>query len=142
MASFNKVILMGNLTRDPELRYLSNQTAVVDIGLATTRKWMGQDGQDHEETCFTDCSIFGKRAEVINKYFKKGNPILIEGYLKFESWQAQDGSKRTKLKVMIDNFEFVGGQNQGGQQNQPQPQQGGQSPAIPEHILFQPINLL
>lgn len=125
MASYNKVILIGNLTRDPELRYLPNQTAVVDIGLATTRKWRGQDNQDHEETCFVDCTIFGKRAEVINKYFKKGSPIFIEGYLKFESWDAQDGSKRSKLKVVIQNFEFVGGNKQGGQQNQEQqPPQG------------------
>ncbi len=123
MSSFNKVILMGNLTRDPELRYLPNQTAVVDIGLATTRKWRGQDSQDHEETCFVDCTIFGKRAEVINKYFKKGDPIFIEGYLKFESWQAQDGSKRNKLKVMIVNFEFINGKKQGGQQNQQQEEQ-------------------
>jgi len=113
MSSYNRVILLGNLTRDPELRYLPNsQTAVVDIGLATTRKWQGQDKQQHEETCFVDCTIFGKRAEVVNKHFQKGNPIFIEGYLKFESWQAQDGSKRSKLKVMIENFEFVGGQKQ------------------------------
>jgi len=98
MSSYNRVILLGNLTRDPELRYLPNsQTAVVDIGLATTRKWQGQDKQQHEETCFVDCTIFGKRAEVVNKHFQKGNPIFIEGYLKFESWQAQDGSKRSKL---------------------------------------------
>ncbi len=140
MSSFNKVILMGNLTRDPELRYLPNQTAVVDIGLATTRKWRGQDSQDHEETCFIDCTIFGKRAEVINKYFKKGSPIFIEGYLKFESWQAQDGSKRNKLKVVIQNFEFIGGNKQGGQQNQPQEQSqgygGGQQQGPVDDIPF------
>lgn len=123
MSSFNKVFLMGNLTRDPELKYTPNQTPIVDIGLATTRKWAGKEGQQNEETCFVDCTIFGKRAEVINKYFKKGDPIFIEGYLKFESWQAQDGSKRSKLKVMILNFEFVGGNKQGGQQNQPQGEQ-------------------
>ena len=105
---YNKVILAGRLTRDPELRYLPNsQTAVVDISIATSRKWRGQDNQQHEETCFTDCTIFGKRAEAVNKYFKKGSPIFIEGHLKFESWQAQDGSKRSKLKVTIDNFEFI-----------------------------------
>lgn len=127
MSSYNKVILMGNLTRDPELRYTPNQVAVVDIGLATNRKWTGQDGQQHEEICFVDCTIFGKRAEVINKFFKKGSPIFIEGRLTFDSWQAQDGSKRSKLKVTIENFEFVGGKQEGNQQ-QPQQQQAQQQP--------------
>ncbi len=123
MPSYNKVILMGNLTRDPELRYLPNsQTAIVEIGLAVSRKWRGQDGQDHEEVCFVDCTMFGKRAEVINKYLKKGNPIFIEGRLTFDSWQAQDGSKRSKLKVTIENFEFIGGQQQSGGDNQQQGQ--------------------
>ena len=115
MASFNKVILLGNLTRAPELRYTPSQTAVVDFGLATNRRWRGQDGQDKSETCFIDCTMFGKRAEVVSKYFTKGSPIFLEGRLTFESWQAQDGSKRSKLKVTVENFEFVGqGQGSGG----------------------------
>ncbi len=122
MSSFNKVILMGNLTRDPQLSYLPNQTAVVEIGLAVNRRFKKQDGTQGEEVCFVDCQIFGKRAEVINKYFKKGEPIFIEGRLKFDSWQGQDGSKRSKLRVFIENFEFVGGR--GGQSSQ----QGGSQP--------------
>ncbi len=115
MASFNKVILLGNLTRDPQLSYTPSQTAVVEIGLAVNRKFKKQDGSQSEEVCFVDCQMYGKRAEVINKYCKKGNPLLIEGRLKFDSWQGQDGSKRSKLRVMVENFEFMGG---GGNRSQ------------------------
>ena len=115
--SYNKVILLGNLTRDPQLSYTPNQTAIVEFGLATNRRWKGQDGTQHDETCFVDCKMFGKRAEVINKYLSKGNPLFIEGRLNFESWQAQDGSKRSKLTVMVENFEFVGSKD--GQESQP-----------------------
>jgi single-strand DNA-binding protein len=108
MSSFNKVILLGNLTRDPQLSYLPSQTAACEFGLATSRKFQKQDGTQGEETCFVDCQMFGKRAEVINKYFKKGEPIFLEGRLKFESWEGKDGSKRSKLRVFVENFEFVG----------------------------------
>ena len=109
MANFNKVMLMGNLTRDPQLSYTPSQTAVVDFGLATNRRWTGQDGSQQEETCFVDCRMFGKRAEVINKYCKKGNSLFVEGRLYFSSWEAQDGTKRSKLRVTVENFEFLGG---------------------------------
>ena len=99
MANFNKVILLGNLTRDPQLSYTPNQTAVVDFGLATNRKWKGQDGQMKEETCFVDCTSFGKQGEVINKYMSKGKPIFVEGRLTFDSWTGQDGTKRSKLNT-------------------------------------------
>jgi single-strand DNA-binding protein len=109
MASLNKVLLMGNMTRDPQLSYLPSQTAVAEFGLAMTRKFKKQDGSQGEETCFVDCQMFGKRAEVINKYFKKGEPIFIEGRLKLDTWQGQDGSKRSRLRVFVENFEFIGG---------------------------------
>jgi single-strand DNA-binding protein len=109
MANFNKVMLMGNLTRDPQLSYTPNQTAVVDFGMATNRRWTGQDGSQREETCFVDCRMFGRRAEVVNKYCKKGNPLFVEGRLTFDSWEAQDGSKRSRLRVTVENFEFIGG---------------------------------
>jgi single-strand DNA-binding protein len=115
MASYNKVILLGNLTRDPQLSYTPNQTAVVDFGLATNRRWKGQDGTQRDDTCFVDCRMFGRRAEVINNYLKKGQPIFLEGRLSFSSWEAQDGSKRSKLRVTVENFEFVGGGGSGGQ---------------------------
>jgi single-strand DNA-binding protein len=114
MASFNKVILLGNLTRDPQLSYTPSQTAVVEIGLAVNRKFKKQDGSQSEEVCFVDCQMYGKRAEVINKYCKKGNPLMIEGRLKFDSWQGQDGSKRSKLRVMIESFEFISSGGGGG----------------------------
>ncbi len=114
MANFNKVMLIGNLTRDPQLSYTPNQTAVVDFGLAINRRWTGQDGSQRDETCFVDCRMFGKRAEVVNKYCKKGNPLFVEGRLTFDSWQAQDGSKRSKLRVTVENFEFLGGGGGGG----------------------------
>ncbi len=116
MASFNKVILLGNLTRDPQLSYLPSQTAVVEIGLAVNRKFKKQDGSQGDETCFVDCKMFGKRAEVINKYCKKGDPLFVEGRLTFDSWQGQDGSKRSKLRVTVENFEFMGQGSSGGGQ--------------------------
>lgn len=109
MANFNKVMLLGNLTRDPELRYLPSQTAVVEFGMAINRKYYGQDKQLKEEVCFVDCQVFGKQAETINKYCKKGNPLFVEGRLKFDSWTKQDGSKASKLRVNVENFQLLGG---------------------------------
>jgi single-strand DNA-binding protein len=117
MANFNKVILMGNLTRDPQLSYLPSQTAVVDFGIAVNRRWTGQDGQQREEVCFVDCRAFGKPAETINKYCKKGKPLMIEGRLTFDSWTGQDGVKKSKLRVTVENFQFLpaGGRSSGEQ---------------------------
>jgi len=116
MANLNKVLLMGNLTRDPQLKYLPSQTAVVDFGLAVNRRWKGQNGEDREETTFVDCSAFAKTAEVINQYFTKGKPIFIEGRLKYDTWEdKQGGGKRSKLSVVIENFQFIGGRDGGGQ---------------------------
>jgi single-strand DNA-binding protein len=117
MANFNKILLAGNLTRDPQLSYLPSQTAVVEFGLAVNRTWTGKDGQKKEETCFIDCRAFAKQAETINKYLKKGSPVLIEGRLKFDSWTGQDGSKRSKHSVVVETFQFLGsgsGQSGGG----------------------------
>lgn len=109
MAGFNKVLMMGNLTRDPQLSYTPNQTAVVDFGLATNRKWTAQDGSQRDETCFVDCRAFGKTAENINKYLTKGRPIFVEGRLTFDTWTAQDGTKRSKHRVTVENFQFLPG---------------------------------
>ncbi|UCG57533.1 MAG: single-stranded DNA-binding protein [Phycisphaerales bacterium] len=109
MANYNKVLLMGNLTRDPQLSYTPNQTAVVDFGLATNRRWTGQDGSQREETCFVDCRAFGRQAENINKYLSKGRPVFVEGRLTFDSWTAQDGTKRSRLRVTVENFRFLPG---------------------------------
>ena len=115
MANFNKVLLLGNLTRDPQLSYLPSQTAVVDFGLAVNRRWTGKDGSQRDETCFVDCRAFGRMAENINKYLSKGRPLFVEGRLTFNSWTAQDGTKRSKHRVTVENFQFLPGTaRQGG----------------------------
>src|SRR6185503_15614486 len=115
MASFNKVMLMGNLTRDPQLKYLPSQTAVAEFGVACNRKFRTQSGEDREEVTFVDCTAFAKQAELINQYFQKGKPIFIEGRLKYDSWDdKQGGGKRSKLTVVIENFQFIGGRDGGG----------------------------
>jgi len=133
-----------NLTRDPQLSYTPNQTAVVDVGLAINHKWTGQDGNSREETCFVDCRAFGRSAENINKYCSKGNPLLVEGRLRFSSWEAKDGSKRSKLNVTVEKFQFIssggggGGQGQGQGQDGPAAAQqaGGADAAVDNDIPF------
>jgi len=115
MASLNKVYLMGNLTRDPELRYTPSGTAVASFGIAVNRTWTGQNSEKKEEVCFVDINAFGRRAEVINEYFSKGNPIFIEGRLQFNQWETKDGQKRSILRVVAENFQFIGsGSAKGG----------------------------
>jgi len=108
MASLNKVLLMGNLTRDPQVTYLPSQTPVAEFGLAVNRVFKKQDGTEGKETCFVDCQMFGRRAEALAKYVKKGDPLFVEGRLKLDQRQAQDGSKRSRLRVFVENFEFIG----------------------------------
>jgi single-strand DNA-binding protein len=134
MANVNKVILIGNLTRDPELKFLPSQTAVCEFGLAVNRTWTGQDGVKKEEVTFVDCSAFGRQAETLNKFVKKGNPLFVEGRLKLDTWEAQDGSKRSKMRVVIENFQFLssgprgGGSDQGGGEYAGEPAGGGYAP--------------
>lgn len=114
MASYNKVILMGNLTRDPELQYLPSGTAVARVGIAVSHVYNDrQSGERKEDVCFVDLDAFGRTAEVINEYFQKGRPILVEGRLRFQSWETDDGQRRSKHSVMVDRFEFVGGRQDG-----------------------------
>jgi single-strand DNA-binding protein len=117
MPSFNKVILAGNLTRDPELRYTPKGTAVAKIGLAMNRQWKDESGQQKEEVTFVDVDAFGRQAEVISQYLKKGRPILIEGRLKLDQWDdKQTNQKRSRLGVVLESFQFLdsGGGGQGG----------------------------
>jgi len=115
MANFNKVLLMGNLTRDPELRYTPSGTAVASFGLAVNRKWTGQNGEEREEVLFVDVSAFGRQAEVISEYMSKGRGIFIEGRLKLDQWQDKETqAKRSKLTVVADSFQFLGGPGGGG----------------------------
>jgi single-strand DNA-binding protein len=108
MANFNKVILAGNLTRDPEVRYTPKGLAIAKLGLAINRTWKNEAGETKEEVTFVDVDAFGRTAEVISQYLKKGRPILIEGRLRYETWDdKQTGQKRSKLGVVLDNFQFL-----------------------------------
>ena len=110
MASFNKVILMGNLTRDPELRYTPSGTAIAKMGLAVNRVWRDSEGQQKEEVTFVDVDAFGKQAETIGQYMQKGRPILVEGRLKLDQWEDKNtGQNRSRLGVVLERFTFVGG---------------------------------
>jgi single-strand DNA-binding protein len=108
MANYNKVILLGNMTRDPQLKYLPSNLAVCEFGLAINHRWRDKDGNQKEEVCFVDVSAFGRQGETINQYMTKGKPILVEGRLRFDSWTGQDGQKRSKLSVVAETFQFVG----------------------------------
>jgi single-strand DNA-binding protein len=115
-ASFNKVILMGNLTRDPETRVTPTGLTICKLGLAVNRNYTGQDGERKEETTFVDCDAFGKPAEIIARYMAKGRGILIEGRLRLDQWEdKQSGQPRSRLGVVVENFQFVGGRGAEGE---------------------------
>lgn len=109
---FNRVILVGNLTRDPELRYLPSGQAVCSSGIATNRRFKKQDGSQGEEVCFVDITLFGRTAEIANQYLKKGSKILVEGRLKFDSWTDQSGQKRSKHSVQVESLQMLDTKNQ------------------------------
>lgn len=116
MSSFNKTIIMGNLTRDPELKFTASNMAVANIGVAVNERYKNKQTDEWEERVnFIDCEAWGRTAENINEHFNKGKPILIEGKLRMDQWEDQQGNKRSKLKVVVDRFEFVGGRDDGGQ---------------------------
>ena len=123
MPNYQKLIIIGHLTKDPVLSYTPNSTAVCEFGIATNRKWKGQDGREQEEVLFIDCVCFGKRGEAIQKYSLKGDPLLIEGRLNLDQWKAQDGSNRSKHRVIVENFQFMGS---------PKDKPQGQSRAAPD----------
>ena len=131
MASLNKVMLIGNLTRDPQLKYLPNQTAVREFGLAVSRKYKAANGEQREDTAFIDCTLFGKGGEIFNQYMTKGKPVFVEGRLKYDTWEDKNGGgKRSKLNVVVEDFQFLGGrdgagQGGGGGENQGYGGQGG-----------------
>ncbi len=108
MASYNRIILVGNLTRDPELSYTPANTAVCKFAIATNHKWRDRDGNEREEVCFVDCTLFGKGGEVLAKYMSKGRSVLVEGRLTLDRWTSQDGQKRSKHEVFVENFTFLG----------------------------------
>lgn len=115
----NMVTLAGRLTRDVTLSYLPSQTAVAEWGMAINKHFKKQDGSKGEKICFVDCKLFGKRAEIVNQYFKKGDEIFVTGSLDYDSWE-KDGKKQSKLRVFVENFEFIGKGESKPQQQQPQ----------------------
>ena len=138
MASLNKVILVGNLTRDPELRYTPKGTAVAKIGLAVNRTWTSESGEKKEEVTFIDVDVFGRTAENVSQYMRKGRPILVEGRLRLDQWDdKQTGQKRSKLGVVAETIQFLGSPAgaEGGAPSAPRPPRpaapGPAAPATP-----------
>lgn len=126
MASYNRVILMGNLTRDPEMRYIPSGTAVTNFGLAMSDRYTDrQTGEQKENVCFVEVEAWGRQAEIVNEYLTKGSPVFIEGALKFDSWEADDGTKRNKLSVRVFRLQLIGGRRNGDEMS------GGYADAAP-----------
>lgn len=148
MASVNKVMLIGNLTRDPEVRYTPKGSAVADIGLAINRYFTMENGEKREETTFVDVVLWGRQAELAQQYLSKGRPVYIEGRLQLDSWEDKNtGQKRSKLRVVGENMQFLGSPKDGGgggggnyqgggggsYQQQPQQQRPSSPPPAPEN---------
>jgi single-strand DNA-binding protein len=119
MANLNKVMLIGNLTRDPEIKYTPKGTAVAQLGLAVNRVWSNDAGEKQEETTFVDVELWGRQAEVAGEYLRKGKPVFIEGRLKLDSWDdKQSGQKRSKMKVVGEQIQLLGSRDGGGGEGQ------------------------
>ena len=115
MGNFNKVILLGNLTRDIELRHTQSNQAVANFSIAVNRQWKDQSGQSHEEATFVDCESWGRQAEVMHQYLGKGREVMLEGRLRMDRWQdKQSGANRSKLVVVVESFQFIGGRGEPG----------------------------
>ena len=115
MASYNKVLLLGNCTRDPEIRYTPKGTAVAELGLAVNRVYTAENGEKREETTFVDVTFWGRQAEIVGEYLKKGRPVFIEGRLQLDTWDdKQTGAKRSKLRVVAEGMQLLGGRPEGG----------------------------
>ena len=113
---FNKVIVIGNLTRDIELKYIPSGAAIAKSAIATSHKYKTQTGEQKEEVCFLDFNVFGKQAEILNQYVRKGSKVMLEGRLVFEQWTAQDGSNRSRHSLRVENFKFLDKKEDGNQQ--------------------------
>ncbi len=114
MASYNRVILLGNLTRDPEMKYLPSGTAVANFGMAMSERYTDRTtGEQRENVCFVDLEAWDRQAEIVNEYLSKGSPVFIEGSLKFDSWETPEGEKRSRLKVRVFRLQLIGGRRDG-----------------------------
>ena len=113
MASYNRVLLMGNLTRNPEIRYTPSGTAVADLGLAVNETFKNKAGETVEQVCFVDGVVWGRQAETASEYLHKGSPVFVEGRLQLDQWENQQGEKRSKLRVRADRVQFLGSPGKG-----------------------------
>ncbi len=145
--SVNKVFLMGNLTRDVEIKHTPSDQSVATIGIAVNRRFRTRDGEDRDETTFVDCEAWGRTAEVMGQYLSKGRPVFIEGRLKLDQWDDREtGKKRSKLKVVVENFQFVdspgggGGGGSGRGAEKPAPAAAGARPDGP-HVPVSEVDI-
>ncbi len=146
MASYNRIVLVGNLTRDPQLSYTPANTAVCKFGMAMNHKFKDRDGNMREEVCFVDCTVFGRSGETFNQYMGKGRTVLVEGRLHLNQWTTPEGDKRSKHEVIVENFTFLGtggGGARGGEGGEGAPRRGemggpAQGRGAPEHGDFEP----
>jgi single-strand DNA-binding protein len=129
MASLNKVLLIGNLTKDPELRYTPNGTAVANLRIAVNRKFKDRSGELKEDTCFVTVTAWDKQAEICNQYLQKGRPIFVEGILQSRSWETPDGQKRSTIDVRAERIQFLGGAPRQAEGGAPAAEEGGAAPA-------------
>ena len=130
MASYNKVLLMGNLTRDPEVRYTPKGTAIATIGLAVNRRWTTDAGEQKEEVTFVDVEVWGRQAETVGQYLSKGKPIFVEGRLKLDTGEDKEsGQKKSKMRVVCEHFQFLGGPRGGAEFKDEGPAGAGAAPA-------------
>jgi single-strand DNA-binding protein len=137
MANLNRVLLIGNLTRDPELRYTPKGTAVTEIGLAVNRIYSGEDGEKKEETTFVDVTLWARQAEIAGQYLRKGRPVFIEGRLQLDTWDdKQTGQKRSRLRVVAENLQLLGSRQESEGSSSfsspsPAPRRGPSAPVPP-----------
>jgi single-strand DNA-binding protein len=132
MANLNRVLLIGNLTRDPEVRYTPKGTAVADIGLAINRIYSADDGEKKEETTFVDVTLWGRQAEIAGQYLKKGRPVFIEGRLQLDTWDdKQTGQKRSRLRVVSENMQLLGSRSESEGLPSASPTRRSPGPSVP-----------
>jgi len=137
MSSYNKIILQGNLTKDVEIRYTQGGSAIGNTGIAVTKKFKAQNGEQKEKTLFVDLTFFGRSAEIANQYLHKGSKVLIDGELQLDQWTAQDGTKRSKHSVQVQNMQMLGAKSDTQapkQSNQPQTYQAPPSQPAPSSV--------
>ena len=136
MSTFNQVILLGNLTRDPEHREVGAGNAVCSFGVAVNERWKDKAGNDQESTCFVDISCWGRQAENCSKYLGKGSQVLVSGKLKLDTWESQNGEKRSKLQVVAQNVQFLSKPEGGGQTAKPAPVPAGPATSEEDDLPF------